>query len=46
VPRGSGAVIEDMDGNLFLDFTAGIAVTATGTVIRGWSRPFRIKRAN
>jgi 4-aminobutyrate aminotransferase len=28
--RGSGAVIEDMDGNLFLDFTAGIAVTATG----------------
>src|SRR5438445_5763098 len=28
--RGSGAVIEDLDGNLFLDFTAGIAVTATG----------------
>ncbi len=28
--RGSGAVIEDVDGNLFLDFTAGIAVTATG----------------
>src|SRR5262245_66581140 len=28
--RGSGAVIEDMDGNLFLDFTAGIAVNATG----------------
>jgi 4-aminobutyrate aminotransferase len=28
--RGSGAVIEDADGNLFLDFTAGIAVTATG----------------
>src|ERR1041385_7213253 len=27
---GSGAVIEDVDGNLFLDFTAGIAVTATG----------------
>src|SRR3954451_2271221 len=28
--RGSGAVIEDVDGNLYLDFTAGIAVTATG----------------
>jgi 4-aminobutyrate aminotransferase len=30
VERGSGAVIEDVDGNLFLDFTAGIAVAATG----------------
>jgi 4-aminobutyrate aminotransferase len=30
VARGSGAVIEDVDGNLFLDLTAGIAVTATG----------------
>jgi 4-aminobutyrate aminotransferase len=30
VNRGSGAVIEDVDGNLFLDCTAGIAVTATG----------------
>jgi len=30
VERGSGCVIEDVDGNLFLDFTAGIAVTATG----------------
>src|ERR1700682_178502 len=28
--RGSGAVIEDVDGNQFLDFSAGIAVTATG----------------
>jgi 4-aminobutyrate aminotransferase len=28
--RGSGAVIEDVDDNLFLDFTAGIAVTSTG----------------
>ncbi len=27
---GSGAVIEDVDGNRFLDFTAGIAVTAAG----------------
>ena len=30
VARGSGAVVEDVDGNLFLDFTAGIAVNATG----------------
>src|SRR5206468_2012673 len=30
VARGSGAVLEDVDGNLFLDFTAGIAVAATG----------------
>src|SRR5438067_6228499 len=30
VERGSGAVIRDVDGNLFLDFTAGIAVTAAG----------------
>src|SRR5438552_13559219 len=28
--RGSGAIIEDVDGNLFLDFTAGIAVNSTG----------------
>ncbi|MBN9118294.1 MAG: acetyl ornithine aminotransferase family protein [Planctomycetes bacterium] len=30
VESGSGAVIRDVDGNLFLDFTAGIAVTNTG----------------
>jgi len=30
VKEGRGAVIEDVDGNLFLDFTAGIAVAATG----------------
>ncbi len=28
--RGYGAMIEDVDGNLFLDFAAGIAVVATG----------------
>ena len=28
--RGSGCVIEDVDGNRFLDFNAGIAVTSTG----------------
>ena len=30
--RGRGAAIEDIDGNLFLDFTAGIAVSSTGYV--------------
>jgi 4-aminobutyrate aminotransferase len=30
VARGEGVVIEDVDGNRFLDFTAGIAVCATG----------------
>ncbi|MBI2089201.1 MAG: acetyl ornithine aminotransferase family protein, partial [Deltaproteobacteria bacterium] len=30
VKQGKGMVIEDVDGNLFLDFTAGIAVTSTG----------------
>lgn len=28
--RGDGATIEDIDGNLFLDFAAGIAVNSTG----------------
>jgi 4-aminobutyrate aminotransferase len=30
VARGEGAVIEDVDGNRFLDFNAGIAVNAAG----------------
>ena len=28
--KGSGVWVEDLDGNIFLDFTAGIAVTSTG----------------
>ncbi|MGZ3586244.1 MAG: aminotransferase class III-fold pyridoxal phosphate-dependent enzyme [Candidatus Limnocylindrales bacterium] len=28
--RGDGLVVEDIDGNVFLDFAAGIAVTSTG----------------
>ena len=28
--RGHGAMVEDVDGNVFLDFAAGIAVCATG----------------
>ena len=30
VARGDGAMIEDVDGNRFLDLNAGIAVAATG----------------
>ena len=30
VKRGAGCLIEDVDGNVFLDMTAGIAVAATG----------------
>ncbi len=30
VKNGRGAMIEDVDGNIFLDFAAGIAVVATG----------------
>src|SRR5689334_10638080 len=30
VKRGRGAIIEDVDGNAFLDFSAGIAVVSTG----------------
>ncbi len=28
--RGSGSIVEDVDGNIFLDMNAGIAVTSTG----------------
>lgn len=30
VARGEGCMVEDVDGNVFLDLTAGIAVTSTG----------------
>src|SRR5688572_10853681 len=30
IARGQGATVEDVDGNVFLDCTAGIAVNATG----------------
>lgn len=30
IRTGRGAVVEDLDGNTFLDFTAGIAVCSTG----------------
>ena len=30
VRRGEGMIVEDVDGNTFLDFSAGIAVVATG----------------
>jgi 4-aminobutyrate aminotransferase len=28
--RGAGAIVEDVDGNVFIDFNAGIAVCSTG----------------
>ena len=28
--KGAGAIVEDVDGNRFLDFSAGIAVCSTG----------------
>jgi 4-aminobutyrate aminotransferase len=30
IAKGEGAVVEDVDGNVFLDFAAGIAVNSTG----------------
>src|SRR5881409_2831585 len=30
IERGSGAAVEDVDGNVFLDCAAGIAVNSTG----------------
>src|SRR5438128_7983166 len=30
IQRGSGALVEDVDGNVFLDCAAGIAVNSTG----------------
>ena len=31
--RGDGLTVEDIDGNLFLDFAAGIAVNSTGLLL-------------
>src|SRR5258706_13316274 len=43
IERGAGAMVEDVDGNVFLDCSAGIAVTATGhshpDVVAAISRP-------
>ena len=30
INRAKGAMIEDVDGNIFLDFNAGVAVCSTG----------------
>ncbi|HTV03132.1 MAG TPA: aminotransferase class III-fold pyridoxal phosphate-dependent enzyme, partial [Luteitalea sp.] len=30
IARGEGAMVEDVDGNVFLDCAAGIAVNSTG----------------
>ena len=49
--RGEGLTVEDIDGNLFLDFAAGIAVTSTGhahpqvvAAIKEQARPVRTGR--
>ena len=44
--RGEGTIVWDVDGNRFLDFAAGIAVTATGHSHRKWSRQFKSKQKN
>src|ERR671921_2119233 len=41
IARGEGAVVEDVDGNLFLDCAAGIAVNSTGV-----SHPDVVKAIN
>ena len=39
---GRGAMVEDVDGNIFLDFAAGIAVVSTGHCHpRAWLRRSR-----
>jgi len=38
---GRGAMVEDVDGNTFLDFAAGIAVAPRDTVIRASSKRFK-----
>ena len=38
VAAGEGAIVEDVDGNRFLDFNAGIAVVATGHCHPKWSK--------
>ena len=44
--RGRGVVIEDVDGNEFLDFSAGIAVVRRDTAIRKSLRRSRSRPAN
>ena len=41
---GRGIVIEDVDGNEFFDFSAGIAVVAPDTAIPRWLPPYRSRR--
>jgi len=44
--RGQGAIVEDVDGNTFLDFAAGIAVCSTGHCHLKSSPRFRSKLRN
>ena len=34
IERGWGATVEDVDGNIFLDCSAGIAVNASAPIVR------------
>ena len=43
--RGEGVQLFDEDDRRYLDFTAGIGVTAPGTATRGSSRPPRSRSA-
>lgn len=42
--RGRGIRVEDVDGNEFLDFAAGIAVALPATAILRWLRPFKSRQ--
>jgi 4-aminobutyrate aminotransferase len=44
--RGRGIVVEDVDGNEFFDFSAGIAVVATGHCHPEVVSPFRSRRVS
>src|SRR5260370_35053741 len=43
--KGEGAIVEDVDGNRFLDFTAGIAGVATGHCHPRWGEAIRLQAA-
>jgi 4-aminobutyrate aminotransferase len=44
--RGYGAIIEDVDGNTFLDFNAGVAVSALGHAHPKIAEAIAIRRAS
>ena len=44
--RGRGVVVEDVDGNEFLDFSAGIAVVLPAIAIQKWLPRFKSRRVS